>query len=580
MGVRAVVVAGLAAAAVMTAGNAAAAPDPVLDRQAAAYAADTAKTIFDLQPFRRTEQQGGATLVNINPAINRWFILTLDTPGGDPRGYHLENPDPRGQQVHLLASGLRLVRGEGGKGAATVDCSLLGGTDPAPLPTAQRSGLPYAPLCDGRLYLRNRVSGHASALERVTDMLRDNLWGGDAIVSFVRRQFYADRFLERGQAGGAAVSVAEPAVPGAPLPALLRPAGDDDAALVTTYLRIELAAPPGGLLPGRWYPASGLPGIFVSSVLPGRVAPQGIEHVALNPMDPVEGGALGYFIAFDLGRFDLGFAVGTSHPRVNWSDRPPASVRDDLPGPDGIASVAPLVTNGMVAPWLAGRTVATFTGGFKREHGAFKYGKLAAVNHGSHYGFIEHGAILSKLQPGVSTVYVLDDGSIGMKTWTEADNALLPRIVDARQNGTPLIEYDPASGASRPGPLVAAWGPGNWSGTAEEKLRSLRAGACLQETPGGGRFLIYGYFSAATPSTMARVFQAYRCRYAMHLDMNALEHTYLALYRGDGGRLEVEHLVNGMETVDASGDQGVLPRFLMMPDDRDFFYLTRKETTR
>ena len=33
---------------------------------------------------------------------------------------------------------------------------------------------------------------------------------------------------------------------------------------------------------------------------------------------------------------------------------------------------------------------------------------------------------------------------------------------------------------------------------------------------------------------MARIFQAYRCDYAMLLDMNALEHTYLAMYRKVG----------------------------------------------
>ena len=70
-------------------------------------------------------------------------------------------------------------------------------------------------------------------------------------------------------------------------------------------------------------------------------------------------------------------------------------------------------------------------------HGAFKYGELALKNHGSHYGFIENGVVFSKLQPGLATIFVLDDGSIEMKTWAEADNKLLPRIKHARQNGVP-----------------------------------------------------------------------------------------------------------------------------------------------
>ena len=66
-------------------------------------------------------------------------------------------------------------------------------------------------------------------------------------------------------------------------------------------------------------------------------------------------------------------------------------------------------------------------------------------NHGSHYGFIENGVVFSKLQPGLATIFVLDDGSVEMKTWTEADNKLLPGIKHARQNGVPVIEFDEAS---------------------------------------------------------------------------------------------------------------------------------------
>jgi hypothetical protein len=162
-----------------------------------------------------------------------------------------------------------------------------------------------------------------------------------------------------------------------------------------------------------------------------------------------------------------------------------------------------------------------------------------------------------------------------MKTWTVEDAASLPHIKHARQNGVPLIDYDEKRGVSFPGALIDSWGPGNWSGSSDERLRTLRAGACLQET-GSARFLIYGYFSTATPRAMARVFQAYGCRYAMHLDMNALEHTYFALYTHKNGQILVEHLVQGMEEVDRKGGNELAPRFLSFPDDRDFFYVTRK----
>jgi hypothetical protein len=170
---------------------------------------------------------------------------------------------------------------------------------------------------------------------------------------------------------------------------------------------------------------------------------------------------------------------------------------------------------------------------------------------------------------------VLDDGSVEMKTWTEADNAGLARIRHARQNGVALIEFDNTSQSPAPGALVRQWGAGNWSGSQDGKLRTMRSGAALQKGH-GKRFLIYAVFSDATPSAMARIFQAYQCDYAMLLDMNALEHTYLALYRRSGSQLFVDHLLKGMSVLEKSASGELVPRFLGYADNRDFFYLTRR----
>jgi hypothetical protein len=62
----------------------------------------------------------------------------------------------------------------------------------------------------------------------------------------------------------------------------------------------------------------------------------------------------------------------------------------------------------------------------------------------------------------------------------------------------------------------------------------------------------------------------------MHLDMNALEHTYLALYSRGAEHLRVEHLVRGMAALDKSVGTTLNPRFLGFSDDRDFFYLMRR----
>jgi hypothetical protein len=268
--------------------------------------------------------------------------------------------------------------------------------------------------------------------------------------------------------------------------------------------------------------------------------------------------------------------MGTDHPAVGWSDHILEQARvAGTPGPDGIGTIAPLVSTGLINPVDARTTVSVFTAGFKRTHGAFKAGEFAMKHHGSHYGFLEDGVVFSRLQQGLSTIFVRADGSVGMKTWEEGDDKLMPGIRYARQNGVPLVEFDEGSQSGVPGELVNRWGPGNWSGSEDSKLRTMRSGAALQQS-GAKRFLIYAVFTSATPSAMARVFQAYQCRYAMLLDMNALEHTYLAVYRRSGSQLVMEHLINGMGEVDKSGPEGPIPRFLGFPDNRDFFYVMRR----
>lgn len=541
------------------------------------------ESIVDLQPsrqvstveFPRERAAEFARLINLNPRINAWFILELQwTATHESTFYHLENPDRLGTRVML---------GEGESGALLLEssqgrssCPLWANEAENLLERARRSGLPYAPLCNDRLYLRNVVAGAYTPLERVTDFLRDHVWEGDRIVTFVRDRVFQDRFAEQGAepapalpAPGAATTSGEDA----PTPARVEPG--QETVILPEHLGIDVTGVAGRLIAGQWYPVNAAPGVYVSAVQPQVIARSVLESYPrlVDHLDAVEGSAVDYLIAFDLTRFDLGFTLGTDHPRLEWSGREPREMHDSsLPGPDGIANSDPLARTGMVSPNVLRRTAATFAGGFKREHGAFRYGALARQNHGSHYGFIEEGVVFSELQPGLATAYVLDDGAVDLRTWTAGESSLAGRIRYARQNGVPLLERGVTA---VPGSLVTQWGAGNWSGSADERLRTLRAGLCLQQAK-TRRFLVYGYFSTATPSAMVRVFQAYGCQYAMHLDMNALEHTYLAIYVHRGGEILVQHLIDGMAEVDRKGGGGLAPRFLGFPDDRDFFYLTRR----
>jgi hypothetical protein len=239
----------------------------------------------------------------------------------------------------------------------------------------------------------------------------------------------------------------------------------------------------------------------------------------------------------------------------------------------------------MVPPQERPRLAAVFVGGFKRDHGAFRWGPLSTVNNGSHYGFIENGVVLSRLVPGLSTLITRTDGTLDLRVWTEADNAGLDTVMSARQNGMPIVETD-AAGNTVPGATVRSWGIGNWSGALvitrdpngqnqrSADLRTLRSGLCMQ-TNAGRTWMIYGYFTAATPSAMARVYQAYGCTHAMMLDMNAPELTYAALYSAtENGGVRVEQLNNAMVDTEPGRSRW---RFLSANDNRDFFTVLRRQ---
>lgn len=548
-------------------------------------AASPNQTVLDLQRgrvsttvdvIRSGKPPGRATLINLNPAINLWWVLQVTNADGTTEWYHLENPFPESQHADLREDGgLVLVLPEG---EPERRCALWQSTLESPLLAARKSGRPFGDLCGGHLFLRNPTAGRKTKKEWAADLLRDRFRHGERITTFVKEKFFRDKYRRTGEyrtqpeVGTATDEGSRPS------PILMNPR-TSAGTLTTPDLNIRLAQSSDGVVPGRWYSIADYSGIFVSALTPQLVADEVVrdQKDRVNALDSKESSALVYLVAFDLSMFDVGFALGTEHPRVDWSDRVADDLRGpSLPGPDGFDNLAPLVRTGILSPHDVPRAAATFAGGFKRSHGAFKWGELATVNQGSHYGLIESGVVLSTLQPGLSTLIVFADGRVEMKTWRASDSPTAKLIRHARQNGVPLVETDPATGLTRPGGLVQDWGKGNWSGSETKQLRTLRAGAGLQESE-AGRFLIYGYFSTATPSAMARVFQACGCTYAMHLDMNAPEHTYLAIYRIEESYFVVQRLVKEMAEVDPPVDGKEVPRFVGYPDNRDFFYLLRRE---
>jgi len=542
------------------------------------YESLTPGSIFAMQPFRASQEVDGADemhlkLTSMNPGVNAWFVLDITSPGffgSGTKAYHLENADPDTWQISLAggADAALVIEGDG----ETITCEPWNG-DYSELDEAADQPLPFAPICGGRIYLRNKVRGSRTNREAMADFLRNNVVFGDSIVNLIKGSFYEDAFMQSSDTedGGDA---------GATVEALGRANLSRFPLMYTAPAFTLIGTEAGRLEAGAWYAVANAPGIYASVMQPGMISDEILGRKGeTNYLDGVERGADVHLVAFDMAKFDIGYELGTDHPSFGWSSRPNGAGRDwRIPGPDGFNTPAPLVMSGMVSPALADRVAATFTGGYKRDHGAFRYGPMATFNHGHHYGFMVNGVVLSKLWPDLATIIIWKDGRMEMRKWTEADNAQLADIRFARQNGVPLIEQDPETGEPVAGSLVRNWGPGNWSGSADAQLRTLRGGACTKQVD-GRQFLIYAYFSTATPSAMTRTFQAYGCDNAMLLDMNSQEHTYMALYpQTDSEWITAEHLVRGMRAIDQQRRDGTsIPRFVGFADNRDFFYILRKE---
>ena len=521
------------------------------------------RSLIEFQPFRAEKKAFGPngstiSLLSLNPKFNTWFILEVSS-GSQVERYHLELAEPQNTTLTLQGGGtVNLVFGN--DSSATLCSPWLGPNDE--LSEARNTGLPYAPICNRLAFLRNKVRGNRSNREAVAEFLRDNITFGESLVGLIKGSFYEDAYMNSGEVvdGGDAGGIV----------ASLGKAKLSDDPILKTNFGFELDGASEGVAAGSWYAIKEVPGVYASVMQPGMISQEILNTPGANRLDTVERRAEVYLIAFDLSQFKLGYELGTDHPRLGWSPRPAAIIDQRLPGPDGFKKAAPMVRSGMLSPSLTANIAATFSAGFKRDHGAWRSGDKALSRGGHHYGFMQQGVIFSRLQPGLATIFILDDGSIHMRSWRDMDNSLLPRVKFARQNGVPLIEKDVL------GENVTSWMGGNWHGSADTELRTLRGGACLK-TVDDRQFFIYAYFSTATPSAMARSFQAYECEYAMLLDMNSQEHTYLAIYNHDNGRVFPKHLVRGMSALDSETSDGwPIPRFVSFADNRDFFYLLRK----
>jgi hypothetical protein len=492
-----------------------------------ALAEPFAGTIVALQPDVQVQYLGTSrpmALADIVPSIGRVYVVAQKN-GAVWRTAHLSFSPPS-PGVRLSEDGSRL------EFAAGEACPIGGLFD------AAKAAI--APICGGRAELRMTVDGYRNSFDAVTDLLRDRLGGlGEQAISLVKAA-RGDADKEAADYGSsdevAPVSEERRPPPDAPL----------DAILAKSFKQLTIArgdqgvtladAPAGPLAIGRWYRSANQAGVFVS-----RITPRAVGHT----LDPETFDAAVDLMAVALDGVRLEYRVGTEHPRLDWAKW--AQAQGKGPGPDGIGSTAPIARPGIVDPRDKPDLLAVFAGGFKRLHGA--------LQDGTYYGFIEDSVVLTRLRPGLVTLYATADGVISMDSW--AGQPASP-LLFARQNGIPIV--DKGLPGRRLEDRSASWSTG-----VDGNPRTARGGACLIDGP--KRFLVYGYFSSAVPRTMADVFVAYGCQSAMLLDMSRAALAYAAIHHDRGH----ETLTLAMKR----GDPAKGAKFLDQADERDFFALLK-----
>lgn len=540
------------------------------------------KALFRLQPYKKwmlATYDGGsfssASLINLNSNINTWYVLSLTNGRNQETTYNLLAVDSN-LKLRLNSESPELLIGNP---ANTYRCNIEDEIT-SKFIKRRRDKFSYLPACNNLLFVVIKQDGFRSMVERGAEILR---WlGGDTgeeIITGVKSTIFKDKYLVQGETGLLAdTSMATMATEA---DAVLPRAAVADRYRYSTIparsMGLKIHNSENRLLAGKWYSLQNFPDVYASLIMPGMVSQDVLStHRSLvNRLDGVESNAQVYLMAVNMSKYTLGWGHGTDHPGVGWSSRARHVKRDNPYGPDGFNSLDPLITLGHVPPMYWSNTIGTFSGGFQNRHGAFRTGELAMTGKGHHYGFMQDGVMLVSPSNDLATVIVYWDGSVELKVWSEPDKKKLYLMKHIRQNGVPLIHRD-ENGKGIPGKLVKHWGAGNWSGTAEAQLRAPRAGACLIETP-KENFLVYAYFSGVTPSGMARVFQAYGCSFALHLDMNSPGQAYASLFspkEEDGGLLDIELLMTDMYAY--MGGNKKSPRFFIKPDYKDFFYIMRK----
>jgi Phosphodiester glycosidase len=213
--------------------------------------------------------------------------------------------------------------------------------------------------------------------------------------------------------------------------------------------------------------------------------------------------------------------------------------------PTNSATVQNAIPNmGLMPKEDLSRLVAGFNGGFKAVNG--------------HYGMMVNGVTLLPAFPGIATVAIFKDGHVQLGTWGQ-DMFPNPDIVSLRQNCPPILQNGVIN------PRVYFDDRAVWGDTVGNQEITWRSGLGMSQD---GRFLIYAVGNGTTIPILAQALQNAGAENAMQLDINQ-HYIHFVTYAPD-------HSNTSLFAVQLLDQMEVSPKVFLVPNSRDFFYLTTR----
>jgi hypothetical protein len=238
--------------------------------------------------------------------------------------------------------------------------------------------------------------------------------------------------------------------------------------------------------------------------------------------DPKRPYTLVAVVAFDLTRTRLGFVLGTLEPSVKGVPVTPRS--GTIPAAD----------------FQPGVLLATFSGGFKGEHGA--------------YGAMSDGVEALPPKPGLATVAMYTGGQVKIGEWGK-DVLPSDKLVFYRQNCRLIIQDGKIN------PLVYVDSAEYWGANLNGATVTWRSGLAISAN---GKTLYFIAGPSMTASVLANVMMSIGVRAGMQLDINNYWVHFVAIL-DDSGKMVPDPLFPVDMRFDAD-------RYLK-PYSRDFFYI-------